>query len=76
MICQMDHTLWVYSLDANGNEMSGSVQFAVDTANETSTEPVPYYSWLLTALIIGLVLAVSISVLLVRRQRKTANLTQ
>ena len=70
-----NHTLWVYSRDAIGNEMSGSVQFAVDTANETSTEPVPYYSWLLTALIIGLVLAVSISVLLVRRQRKTANLT-
>ena len=50
-----NHTLWVYSRDAVGNEMSGSVQFAVDNANETSTEPVPYYSWLLSDLIIGLI---------------------
>lgn len=68
-----NHTLWVYSQDAVGYEMSGSVQFTVDTT-ETSTEPVPYYSWLLAALIIGLILVVSVSVLLYRRYRKTANL--
>lgn len=66
-----NHTLLVYSQDAIGTEMSGSVQFTVDTANESSTEPVPYYSWLLAALIIGLVLLVSIFVLLLRRHRKS-----
>ena len=33
-----NHTLRVYSHDANGNEMSGSVEFTVDTHNETSTQ--------------------------------------
>ena len=65
-----NHTLWVYSRDAVGNEMSGSVQFAVDTSDESSTELVPYYSWLLTALIIGLIFLVSISILLFRKYQK------
>jgi hypothetical protein len=69
-----NHTLWVYSLDAIGNEMSWSVQFTVDATNETATEAVPYYSWFLAPLIIGLILGVSISVLHYRRHRKTANL--
>ncbi|MFA7398789.1 MAG: hypothetical protein WC046_09940 [Candidatus Bathyarchaeia archaeon] len=64
-----NHTLWVYSQDALGNEMSGLVQFTVDTTNETSTEPVPYYFWFLAALIIGFVLVVSASVLLYRRKQ-------
>lgn len=71
-----NHTLRVYSHDALGNEMSGSVQFTVDTTNETSAEPVPYYSWLLAALIIGLILVAIISVLHYRRERKTAKLKQ
>jgi hypothetical protein len=71
-----NHTLRVYSHDALGNEMSGSVQFTVDTTNETSAEAVPNYSWLLAPLLIGLILGVSISVLHYRRHRKTADLKQ
>ena len=64
-----NHTLWVYSHDTIGNEMSGSIQFSVDVPSETPTEPVPNSSLLLALIIIASILAVSISVLLYRRHQ-------
>jgi hypothetical protein len=69
-----NHTLWVYSRDAIGNEMSGSVQFTVDANSGSPTEPLFNYWFFISALIIVALLVVIL--LLFRRHRKNVNLNQ
>ena len=68
------HTLKAYSLDAIGNEMSRSVQFTVDDSEDTPTEPLFNYWFLISALIIVALLVVIL--LAFRRHQKTAYLKQ
>lgn len=69
-----NHTLKVYSHDAIGNEMSGSVQFTVDVSSGTPTESVFNYWFFISALIVVALLVVII--LMYRRHRKNSNLSK
>jgi hypothetical protein len=66
------HTLRVYSHDANGNEMSGSVEFTVDTHNETSTQTDNFFNTqnLLLLTTIAFVVVVGIGLLVYFKKRK------
>lgn len=59
-----NHTLRVYSHDANGNEMSGSVEFTVDAHNETSTQTDNFFSPQNPLLLITIVFVVLVSLLI------------
>lgn len=69
-----NHTLWVYSHDAVGNEMSESVQFTVDAPIENSpkpTEPFPVLPVLVTILS---VIVISIMVAFLVKLKKKENI--
>jgi len=66
------HTLRIYSHDANGNEMSGSVEFTVDTHNETSTQTDNFFNTqnLLLLTTIAFVVVVGAGLLVYFKKRK------
>jgi len=71
-----NHTLWVYSHDAVGKEMSGSVKFTVDANSGTPTEQLFNYWFLISALIIVALALLVVVLLLFRRHRKSPKSNQ